>query len=444
MIQAPPIPPVSAVAVATLLVAVSTVSVGYGIVLPVLPLMLQAIDGPGAIAAVSRHTGLLTGLHAFALFIFAPLWGWLSDRHGRRVVLVICLFGFGGSLLLSSFKLTIGLLYAERFLTGAFAAGITPVVSAMFADQGGTAEWRSRRLAWVSMAMIAGFLLGPMFSGIVAELSNASFFAGNASAPSYDLPFRAVAMFAILVGGTVLLVVPASLPYAPQNEEGLDEDGSKAVARLVPQLRAISFLVAAAVAVFEVGIALRGNQKLGMTPGRVALMFTTCSLVMFIVQAVVFSSAIKPSSTRWLIAPGLASMSAVFLVLPHLTDYTAILIAVAVFAASSGALFPILTYWVSLGAGPRKGAELGKQSAIVSLGQALGSVAGGSLFAAVLIPAAPYILFSILLLLAAAFSFRLLRHQFHEGSPQSNLAPGDGSCASALTPTPKRKQELRS
>ena len=102
-------------ALADVLLAVSMVSAGYGIVLPILPLMLQAIDGPSATTEVSRHTGLLTGVHALALFLFAPMRGKLSDHVGRRNLLCLGLIGFGASLLLSSVKLSIGMPYAERF-----------------------------------------------------------------------------------------------------------------------------------------------------------------------------------------------------------------------------------------------------------------------------------------------------------------------------------------
>ena len=91
-------PRVSRAALAALLFAVSTVSAGYGIVLPILPLMLQTIDGASATAEVSRHTGLLTGAHALALFLFAPFWGRLSDRYGRRSILSVGLVGFSASL----------------------------------------------------------------------------------------------------------------------------------------------------------------------------------------------------------------------------------------------------------------------------------------------------------------------------------------------------------
>jgi hypothetical protein len=67
---------------AALFLIVSAVSAGYGIVLPILPLMLLAIHGPNAAMEVARHAGLLTVVHALALFLFAPIWGWLSSCPG--------------------------------------------------------------------------------------------------------------------------------------------------------------------------------------------------------------------------------------------------------------------------------------------------------------------------------------------------------------------------
>ncbi|MFX5126495.1 hypothetical protein ABTC57_18765, partial [Acinetobacter baumannii] len=78
---------------------------------------------------------------------------------------------------------------------------------------------------------------------------------------------------------------------------------------LVPKLLILSFIVSAGVGVFEVGLALRGKQELGLASYQIALMFTECSLVMFVVQALLFSTWVKPDTTRWLIAPALSVLA---------------------------------------------------------------------------------------------------------------------------------------
>ena len=154
---------VPGVTMAALMLAVFTVSVGYGVVLPLLPYLIERLLGAEAQAAqVSRNTGLLTGVYTLALFLFAPTWGRLSDRRGRRGVLLVGLIGFGVTMMVFSFIESLIAVYAERFLSGVFAAAVTPVASAVIGDLVATKEARARRLTLVSLAGISGFLLGPM------------------------------------------------------------------------------------------------------------------------------------------------------------------------------------------------------------------------------------------------------------------------------------------
>ncbi|MDQ6705131.1 MAG: hypothetical protein M3Z85_04090 [Acidobacteriota bacterium] len=75
------------------------------------------------------------------------------------------------------------------------------------------------------------------------------------------------------------------------------------------------------IGVFEVGLALRGKQELGLTQYQIAMMFTECSLVIFVVQAIVFSRWIKPETTRWFIAPALAVLAAGLFLVSRASDF---------------------------------------------------------------------------------------------------------------------------
>lgn len=90
---------------AVLLSAVLAVSVGYGVVLPVLPRVVESMSRVTPMDRVSWHTGFLTAVYAGAPLLFAPLWDFLSDRHGRRPILLIGLGGFGVTLALSALAL---------------------------------------------------------------------------------------------------------------------------------------------------------------------------------------------------------------------------------------------------------------------------------------------------------------------------------------------------
>ena len=95
-----------------------------------------------------------------SLFLFAPMWGRLSDRHGRRVILLIGLTGFGATMLVFAFVESLVAVYAERILSGLFAAAVTPVALAAVGDLAATDEVRARRLTFVSLAGVSGISPG--------------------------------------------------------------------------------------------------------------------------------------------------------------------------------------------------------------------------------------------------------------------------------------------
>ena len=401
---------------AVLMLSVFTVSIGYGVVLPLLPFLIEQLLGTGSDAAqVSRATGLLTGLYTLSLFLFAPLWGRMSDRYGRRTILMIGLFGFSATMLTFAFIENLPAIYAERFLSGMFAAAVTPVALAAIGDLAATQEARARRLTFVSLAGISGFLLGPMLGVFIAR-GAANVLPMVAAAGPLALPLAGTAVLALLVAFAAAMVVPETKRGGAIPERG--QPASKATARLVRKLLFLTFIVSAGVGVFEVGLALRGKQELGLTQYQIAMMFTECSLVMFVVQAIVFSPWVKPETTRWFIAPALTVLTAGLFLVPRASDFTLMLGVIGAVAASAGILSPILTYWISSKAGKAQGAVLGKHTAAASLGAAVGSAAGGLLFDVALLPDASFLLMTLLTLVGVLLSLslpgRLLTHKLGE------------------------------
>jgi MFS family permease len=370
---------------AALMLAVFTISVGFGILLPQLPDLIERLLGVASTAVqVSRATGLLTALYMFALFLCAPFWGRLSDQWGRRPVLLIGLVGFAATMLAFAAFDTLIAVYVERALSGLFAAAVTPVALAAVTDVSATKAELGRRLTFVSLAGISGFLLGPTLG--VALTRGLGGFGGATGALA--VPLVATGVLALIAALVVTLTVRLAVAIPPDAREVAvtSEPG------LVRWLLALGFVVSAGVAVFEVGLALRGKQELDLTPAQIAAMFTLCSGVMIAVQAVVFSPLVRPDLTRWLIAPAFAVMGVGLFAVPLATDFPTMLGVVGLVAASAGILSPILTYWIAGHAGHKSGAELGKQTAAASLGAALGSAAGGLLYNVTWLPNAAFVL----------------------------------------------------
>jgi MFS family permease len=392
---------------ATLMLSVFTVSIGFGIVLPLLPYLIERLLGAGGDAAqVSQHTGLLTGVYTLSLFLFAPLWGRLSDQRGPRGVLLVGLLGFGITMLVFSFVESLVAVYAERFLSGMFAAAVTPVAAAVIGSVTTTEQGRARRLALVSVTGISGFLLGPMLSVFITRFAAATF---NLALPSGSvaIPLAATALLAVLVACAVAFSVPNEIGRSRLSKATKASGDQKTW--LVPKLLILTFIVSLGVGVFEVGLALRGKQELGLSPYQIALMFTECSLVMFVMQAIAFSPWYKPDTTRWLIAPAFFVLAAGLFLVPWAFDFKLMLVVIGAVAASAGILSPVLTYWISAKAGSAQGWELGKQTAASSLGATFGSAAGGILYSTVFLPGASFILSASLAVLGLLLCLGLPR-----------------------------------
>ena len=362
---------------AALMLGTFSVSLGYGVILPMLPERIARASGvAGDFPGLSQTTGLLTGLYTATLFVFAPLWGWISDRYGRRKVLIVGLVGFGATMMTFSFFEGFVALYADRFLSGLFAAAIAPVALAIVADLASADEERARRQSLVSLAGMAGFLVGPMAGAILAQTAGTL----PESGPFAPLSFPLLATGTISFAGSlaVLIAVPKFRRQPSTGPMGAGPTGPET--QLLWRLLILAFVVAAAVGVFEVELVLRGKGELGLAPYQIATMFSECSLLMFVVQAIVFSPFVRPAATRWLIAPALLVLATALFLLPQTTDYYLMLGLVGGIASSAGILSPILTYWISSKAGASQGALLGRQTAAASLGATFGSVAGGVLF----------------------------------------------------------------
>lgn len=363
--------PLSWPALIAVLLAMFAISVGYGIVLPILPFLIERLARTTDTTTMSWHTGLLTGTYIFAIFLFAPLWGKVSDRWGRRPVILLGLTGFAIAVAVFAFVDSLPLLYFGRLLDGVFAAAIAPVAYALVGDHAPSKEWRAHRFALINIAGTAGFFVGPLLGGLVLRAFGELF--TGAAELAFSTPFLVTSGLALLAAFMIWRLVPRTGSQLPTIEKQVD----RAVMR---RLWAVAFVTAVAIGAFEVGLSLRGKQILGMDAARIGMMFAECSLVMFVVQALVFSPLIKPQVTRWFLTPGLAILAIGLVAVPFTSTSITMSLAVALVAASAGILSPIVTYWVSLGAGETQGADLGRLTAAASLGQAIGSAGGGLLF----------------------------------------------------------------
>jgi DHA1 family tetracycline resistance protein-like MFS transporter len=140
---------------------------GIGLILPILPKLIESFTG-GDVVAAAHYLGLLSALYAAMQFLFGPLTGSLSDRFGRRPVLLVSLAGLGITYLLSAVAPTLWWFIAMRALSGLMASTF-PVASAYIADVS-PPEQRAQNFGLVGVAFGIGFIAGPFLGGVLGEI----------------------------------------------------------------------------------------------------------------------------------------------------------------------------------------------------------------------------------------------------------------------------------
>lgn len=377
-----------------LLLGAFVVALAYGVALPLLPYLIERKLGS---ADVAWNTGLLTATYMVALFLFAPLWGAISDRWQRRGVVVVGLAGFAAALLVFAFIDSLLALYLGRFLSGAFAAAVVPGALAMLADWAPDEQVRARHFAWLNIATIGGTLAGPAVGALLGDM-------WIRGMPASGQPFVIVAIAAAATAALALGSLPAS---APVTESGQREQ--------VPQraqlrrLLFLSLLVAWSLGTFEVGLALRAEGELNLGPKETGLMFVECMVVMGLTQLLVFNRWFPAARTRLLLPPGFILLAGGLLLVGRANSAQELFLAVAALSAAAGILSPVIAIWTSLAASNVQGAELGRQTSVASFGQAVGSAAAGSLLGAVFL-GGPFLIAAILSVIAALVAIPLSRN----------------------------------
>lgn len=140
---------------------------GLGLIIPVMPKLIQELLSGASISDASRYGGLLTFCYAIMQFLFAPVLGGLSDQYGRRPVLLFSLFGFGLDYLFLSFAPTLGWLFVGRAIAGITGASFT-TATAYIADIS-TPENRAQNFGMVGAAFGLGFIIGPVIGGFLGS-----------------------------------------------------------------------------------------------------------------------------------------------------------------------------------------------------------------------------------------------------------------------------------
>ena len=174
------------------------VMLGYGIIIPIFPFYIESMGAGGT------ELGLLVASYAVMRLIFSPVWGSLSDRVGRKPILMIGVLGYAITMIWFGFATQLWMLFAARILSGILSSATSPTTMAYIGDSTSDEE-RSRGMGILGSAMGLGTIFGPLLGGLLAEFSLAiPFFISG------GLSFVALLLIALFLPESLRLFFPLS------------------------------------------------------------------------------------------------------------------------------------------------------------------------------------------------------------------------------------------
>jgi DHA1 family tetracycline resistance protein-like MFS transporter len=372
--------------------------VGFGIVIPLLPFYAEHFG-----ASPDRVT-LVMASYSLAQFFFAPIWGRLSDRFGRRPILLVSLAFSVASYLWLGFADALWMLYAARLLAGA-GAGNIGAAQAYVADITPPAG-RAKGMGLIGAAFGLGFTVGPALGGLIAGSDPT---AASVARPAFVAAgLSAVAFIGTLVFLRESLAAAHGMARRPSRWRlAQDAFGRPALRQLILVL----FVTLTAFAGMETTFALWAEGAFGWGPRQVGGIFFFVGIVLILVQGGLIGRLTKRFGEARLLLAGSLAITLGLVGLPFSHGLAAVLLATALLALGMGLASPSINSLISRRArADQQGGTLGVAQSAGSLARIIGPAIAGAVFAA-WGRNAPYWLGAALMLAVVALALGVLRDE---------------------------------
>ena len=335
--------------------------VGFGIVIPILPLYAENFH------ATPMTIGWLTGIYSGMQIIFTPILGKLSDRFGRRPVLLVSIAGTAVGFALMGMANSLTLLFIARILAGITGGNIS-IPQAYIADVTAP-EKRSRAMGMIGAAFGLGFTFGPLIGGMMSRIS-------------YSAPFFFAAGLAVANAVLVYVILPESL--SPEHRAKPHEEASMAeVFRhgrgvMFALVVATYFFLIAGFAIMTTLFALFTEKRFGYDAHANGYLFGFIGIITVIVQGGLIGRLIKIFGEVALTRTGMILTTLSLALLPLSNNLTILLLVCAGLAAGSGFASPPLSGLASQMIDRTwQGRALGVMQSAGSTGRLVGPLIGG-------------------------------------------------------------------
>ncbi|WP_100403367.1 MFS transporter [Bacillus sp. FJAT-42315] len=379
------------------------IMVGIGLVIPILPFYVEEF-GAGA-----RTLGALIAVYSFMQFLFAPVWGKLSDKIGRKPLITAGLLGFAAAEFMFAFATNIGMLFIARILAGVFGSALMPTAMAYVSDVT-TAEDRGKGMGILGASMGLGIVIGPGIGGWLAE---------------YDLsyPFIFAGIAAVIAATVSVLILPESYSKEQREQDAQKKANEPAVNQweqfkqtmLSPAgfLLFLVFLLSFGLANFQSIFSYYSWERYNYGPKDVGLIMLIIGLIGTVVQGYGVGKVTKRFGDRNTVLGSLMLSAIGFGIMTLATNFVGVLVTTGLFFIGNSLLRPSVNSLLSKYAGSQQGYIMGLNNSFMSLGNVAGPLVAGMLFEWNI--HSPYLFGGAVMLVGFLFTYRFaMKHKVQE------------------------------
>lgn len=353
-----------------LFVVMFFVMVGFGIIIPVLPFFAENIG------ATPTQLGWLMAVYSFMQFLFAPMWGKLSDRYGRKPMLLIGIFGLALSFFLFALATKLWMLFAARIIGGFLSAATMPTAMAYVADVT-TEENRGKGMGMIGAAVGLGFIFGPAIGGVFSK-------------DSLTAPFWIAGSLALITTVFVFFFLHESLPKDKRSTAQATRPSLiLALQSPLAKLYVLQLIVTFSLAGLEATFAYFAAKRAGLSSTELGYIFMIMGLAGAIVQGGLLGKLIQSFGEGTVVRGGLFLSALGFFLLLFIHNFWTATLYLTIFGIGNGVIRPCVSSLLTKHTTDGQGSATGVLSSFDSLGRIGGPAIAGWLFTVK--PSLPYV-----------------------------------------------------
>lgn len=337
------------------------VMVGFGIIIPVIPFYAEEIG------ATPTQLGLLMAVYSLMQLLFAPMWGRISDRIGRKPVIMIGILGLSISFFLMAISTELWMLFAARIIGGLLSSANMPTVMAYVADIT-SEEDRGKGMGIIGASVGLGFIFGPAIGGVFSQ-------------SSLNTPFYLAGATSLLTFLLVTFVLKESLTVEQRNSHAKEKTSLlKAFNGPVSVLFVLQLFVSLSLSGLEATFAYFAAEKADLGAVELGYIFMIMGLAGAIVQGGLVGRMTKKLGEGTVIQLGIVISAIGFALILLIEGFGTAALFLTVFGVGNGLIRPSVSSLLTKKSTAGHGSTTGLLSSFDSLGRIIGPPLGGWLF----------------------------------------------------------------